>query len=492
MLTEPAPGVVVSGRYELARVMARGGMGSVWVGKHLQLDVPVAVKFMDPQLARDPVACERFEREAKAAAQLRSPHVVQVLDYGVDGEHPFIVMEMLQGEDLRSRLRKQGRLSLEAACRLLNQACKALRLAGDAGIVHRDLKPGNLFLARTGDDEVLKILDFGVAKAAGSARVAGDGTKTGVVLGSPHYMSPEQARGGRDIDQRSDLFSMGVILFQALTGEKPFPGEFIVDVVVKICTETPPKPSSLVPELPPSVDRFFERALERDPEMRFQSAREMAASFQAIVAAHLGVAESELSSGSLTLPARVRERVPPLSKGASPDAAAPTLVTGAEGLGEAAARSGAGGGEAGTLTQASQSIDALAPRAVRARWPFAVAALAVAAGGVALWLGLRAGTTAAPAPPSSAGQAAALATSDLAPHASAAASEPSSTVSSSSPIAAAASASATSASVAAPSAPPPPLATHTVRTAPTQPPPPPSSKPPPAASTPTPHPVLGI
>ncbi|MCC6524624.1 MAG: serine/threonine protein kinase, partial [Polyangiaceae bacterium] len=288
---------MVGGKYRLERLIARGGMGSVWEATHTQLDVRVAVKFMEPELASNADARERFEREAKAAAHLRSPHVVQVLDYGVDDERPFIVMEKLEGQDLRARLRGLGRMSLEQACRILNQACKALRLAADAGIVHRDLKPGNIFLCKSGDDEVVKILDFGVAKA-GRGRI-GEGTKSGMLLGSPHYMSPEQARGGRSIDHRSDLWSMAVILYQMLTGQKPFAGEDLGDVIVKICSDPVPVPSTLCPELPTSVDRFFARALDRDPAARFQSAREMAASFQALVAQHLGIAESELSSSGM-------------------------------------------------------------------------------------------------------------------------------------------------------------------------------------------------
>jgi eukaryotic-like serine/threonine-protein kinase len=298
-MTPLAPGLLVGGRYRLDRMMASGSMGSVWAGWHTRLDVPVAVKFMDPRLADRPAARDRFEREAKAAAHLRSPHVVQVLDYGVEDDRPFIVMELLEGEDLHTRLHGTGRLSLAVASRVLNQCCKALRLAADAGIVHRDLKPSNIFITKSGEDEVVKILDFGVAKALIPGSMGGGVTQTGVLIGSPHFMSPEQVRGGKHVDHRSDLWSMGIILFHLLTGRNPFGGEQLGNVLLRICTAPVPKPSELVPDLPPSVDDFFVRALERDPELRFQSAREMAARFQAIVAQHLGIPESELSSGSL-------------------------------------------------------------------------------------------------------------------------------------------------------------------------------------------------
>ena len=315
----PEPGIVISGKYRLKEVLATGGMGSVWSAHHQKLDSTVAIKFMDPVLAGSDEARGRFEREAKAAAKLRSPHVVQVLDYGVEEDTPFIVMELLEGEDLRSRIKTRGHLGLSEAATILKHACKALRLAADAGIVHRDLKPGNIFLARSGDDEVAKILDFGVAKATRSA--VSDNTSTGVLLGSPHYMSPEQARG-LELDPRSDLFSMGVILFMMVTGERPFSGEDVGDIIVRICTEPVPAASSIQPELPEEFDRFFERALARDRAKRFQSAQAMAAEFATIVAAHMGLAFPESSqSGSLRLPGS-----PPLPPDSHPTPSHPALT----------------------------------------------------------------------------------------------------------------------------------------------------------------------
>ena len=213
---------VIAGKYRLVRPLARGGMGTVWAASHIQLDRDVAIKLMAPSSAGSAEARARFEREAKACAQLSSPHIVGVYDVGVAEDVPFLVMELLQGEDLGSRLRREGRLSVSAAAALLIPVCKALRRAHDAGIVHRDIKPSNIFIVRDDDAEVVKVLDFGVAKFT-LLRSEGTLTQAGALLGSPNYMSPEQVRN-RDVDARSDLWSLGVVFFQAVTGQLPFRG----------------------------------------------------------------------------------------------------------------------------------------------------------------------------------------------------------------------------------------------------------------------------
>jgi len=283
---QPAPDVVIAGKYCLESQLASGGMGSVWIARHLDLDIEIAIKFMDPACA-SPEGRVRFEREAKAAACLQSPHVVAVLDYGVDEDLPYIVMELLKGEDLEDRLLKHGRLPLAQASKILSQAAKALRRAQELGIVHRDLKPHNLFLAKAAEgdeehDDVLKILDFGIAKETGPALVGG-ATQTGEIMGSPHYMSPEHVRGARDIDFRSDLWSLGVIMFRACTGRLPFDSDVVGDVIGKILADPIPKATSIAKDLPASIDEFFGRALARDRNQRYQSAREMADEFAEIV-----------------------------------------------------------------------------------------------------------------------------------------------------------------------------------------------------------------
>ena len=287
-------GTIIAGRYKLERPLARGGMGSVWVARHLQLDVTIALKFMAPEYASSTEARARFEQEAKASAQLKSPNVVQVHDYGLEGDTPYLAMELLEGEDLEDRLDRAKRLSLADAANILNQACKALRLAHETGLVHRDLKPGNLFLAKHGDDEAVKILDFGIAKA--STGVAGQSTKTGSLIGSPHYMSPEQVRNSKQVDHRSDLWSMGVIAFRMLTGRLPFPGEEVGEILVDICTAPIPVPSQIAPDLGGPVDAFVARALARDPAQRFQSARELAEAMSAVA----GVAAPRMSLPSVS------------------------------------------------------------------------------------------------------------------------------------------------------------------------------------------------
>ncbi|WP_437987420.1 protein kinase domain-containing protein [Sorangium sp. So ce117] len=313
-----AEGSVVAGRYRLERMLARGGMGAIWVARHLQLDATVAVKLMAPEYAASSAARARFEREARAAAQLKIPNVVHVHDYGLEGDTPFLVMELLDGEDLETRLSREGRLSTAATLGIVTQVCKALRRAHEAGIVHRDLKPANLFLSRQDEDELVKVLDFGIAKAQGTL-LAGNETKTGTLVGSPYYMSPEQVRRSKTLDWRSDLWSVGVIAYRCLTGRLPFPGEEIGEVFVAICTEDVPLASSVVPELGPAVDGFFSRALARDPAHRFQGASELAEALGAAVSA----AGSEPRPLQPSVPA---EGPPPLlavaggAPAASPDA----------------------------------------------------------------------------------------------------------------------------------------------------------------------------
>ena len=276
-----AAGSIIGGKYRLDRPVSRGGMGAVWAGRHVHLGSPVAVKFMDPTFADSPAFRARFEREARAAASLQSPHVVGVQDYGIDGGTPYIVMELLQGEDLHARLERCGRLGLVEASSLLAQLGKALRRAHEIGLVHRDLKPRNIFLARIDDDEVVKILDFGIAKDTVSKNI-GEVTNTGELMGSPHYMSPEQLRADKDLDARSDLWALGVILFRCLTGHLPFPGDALGTVMAKILVDPIPPVIPLAPDLPPSLDAFFARALARDRAARFQSVRDMVDAFRTI------------------------------------------------------------------------------------------------------------------------------------------------------------------------------------------------------------------
>jgi eukaryotic-like serine/threonine-protein kinase len=316
-----APGVVIAGKYVLEKPLAQGGMGAVWIALDTRLEVRVAVKFIAPSLSRSAEMVVRFEREAKSAAQLRSPHVVQVFEYGVDHGMPYMVMELLEGEDLGERLRRQGRLSLSEAAVIMEQACKALRKAHEAGIVHRDIKPSNIFLARHDEDEVVKLLDFGIAKSVDSS-VGDDGTHTGALLGSPKYVSPEQVRSSRGVDHRSDLWSLGLVMFRIVTGEMAFVGDSDADTMVKLCSAPIPVPSSVAGDLPPDVDAWFKRALVREPEGRFQSAREMASTFAKLLGRapepSVRWAESPPAAATLMPETHVREANAPTSSVSRP------------------------------------------------------------------------------------------------------------------------------------------------------------------------------
>jgi serine/threonine-protein kinase len=288
----PTEGRVIGGKYRLETSLARGGMGLVWIARHIDLDVLVAVKLMAPKYNPSRRERARFMREAKAAARLRSRNVVTVLDYGVEMQTQYIVMELLEGEDLGARLEREGVLSVREATKLLDEMANAVELAHRAGIVHRDLKPENIFLARVAGEaeEVVKVLDFGIAKDLnpGSAEEA---TRSGVAIGTPHYMSPEQARGSKSINHRSDLWSIGVILFRALLGRLPFEGMVAIEILDAVANDPIPAPSSVDPGLPADVDRFFARALAREPSDRFQTIREMTEAFHQMassLASHKG------------------------------------------------------------------------------------------------------------------------------------------------------------------------------------------------------------
>lgn len=313
-----SPGAVIGGKYRLKSPLRQGGMGSVWVATHLSLDTSVAVKFM---LNTPPTTAEagsdggsgkgkatpsssmtvesrgRFEREAKVVAAIRSANVVQVLDYGIDQGAQYIVMELLDGEDLGAHLKRVGRMPIHEVSRLVVAVARALQRAHDAGLVHRDLKPPNVFLAKEGDEMVPKVLDFGVAKALVRDQAVGEGTVEGTLVGTPWYMSPEQARARSNIDHRADLWSLGVIIYRALTGVRPFESESLLELVVQICSQSPVPPSKVNPSLPPALDEFMAKALDRDPDKRFQSAREMSRALVAIAPVHATVPPPRDASG---------------------------------------------------------------------------------------------------------------------------------------------------------------------------------------------------
>jgi serine/threonine-protein kinase len=271
------PGTLIAERYRLERKLGSGGMGSVWLARDLSLDSTCAIKLVDhDKLGNDEVRV-RFQREARAAAQIRSANVVDVFDHGLWRGMPFIVMEYLQGEDLGARLERLRQLSLRETYDIVAQVARALVRAHALGIVHRDLKPENIFLVPGDDHEIAKVLDFGIAKLD-QYSLTDKTTKTGSFMGTPYYMSPEQARG-KGIDWRSDLWALGIIIYQCLTGRPPFESEALGELLGMIMYDPIPKLTEANPELPAELEEFWQRATARDREARFQTAKELADAF---------------------------------------------------------------------------------------------------------------------------------------------------------------------------------------------------------------------
>lgn len=268
-----AQGTLLEGKYRIERLLGAGGMGSVWVAEHTMLHRPVAVKVLDSSATtRDATAVQRFLREAQTAARLRSDHIVDVLDVGrfEDGT-PFLIMELLEGETLSSRIKREGRLQQGEAALLVDHLLSGLSAAHAAGVIHRDIKPDNCFITRKDGRDHLKLLDFGISKVAGDAREMRM-TRTGVVMGTPYYMAPEQARGAKEIDHRCDLYAVGAILYECVTGRVPFEAESVNELLFKIVLEPLVPPRSMAPELDPKFEALILHAMGREADQRYQTA----------------------------------------------------------------------------------------------------------------------------------------------------------------------------------------------------------------------------
>jgi serine/threonine protein kinase len=276
---EIAPGQVVGGKWRIVRLIGRGGMGAVYEGQNTAIGKRVALKFIDPDYAGQPEIISRFQREAEAASVVESAHIVQVFDSGTTEQGiPYIVMELLQGEDLRSRLKRLRKLTPGEAVHIAAQMLRGLHRAHEAGIVHRDLKPDNVFLVDRDDEpQFAKIVDFGISKMMSRSDGVSVGTLTrqGMVLGTPYYMSPEQAQAVGDLDGRTDLWAVGAILYESLAGRPPFQGDAYEPIIVAICSADPPALRTLEPAVPERLAAVVHRALTRDRARRFQTAREM-------------------------------------------------------------------------------------------------------------------------------------------------------------------------------------------------------------------------
>jgi serine/threonine-protein kinase len=267
-------GQPVTPNIRLVRVLDQGSMGSVWVADHLTLGTQVAVKFMSPEVAKNPNLVARFTREAHAAAQIKSVHVVQILDHGItpDGV-PYIAMELLEGESLHKRLRREGHVAPPDTARIISQTCKALAKAHNLGIVHRDIKPANIFLTDADDEIFVKLLDFGVAKQQDADFQM---TRTNEKVGTPFYMCPEQLISAKHVDFRADLWSIGVVAYHCLIGQVPFKASTFGDLCLTVSRGVFPLPSQVRPDLPPALDAWFLRALAKQPTARFESAKQQA------------------------------------------------------------------------------------------------------------------------------------------------------------------------------------------------------------------------
>lgn len=322
-MTAPvSEGDVVLDKYRVERVLGQGGMGVVVAATHVDLDQKVALKFLLPEALAHPELVERFAREAKAAARIQSQHVVRVIDTGrMPSGAPFMVMEYLEGQDLGELLDREARLPRALAVDYVLQALEAIGEAHAAGIVHRDLKPSNLFLAKQRDRrQIVKVLDFGISKL--EDRSAAPITRTATMMGSPHYMSPEQLVSSRDVDPRSDIWSLGVILYELVAGRRPFSGESMPEVVGQILRNAPERLGALVPDVGLDFELVVARCLASEPENRFASVAQLAEALRGFAS------DSAVASLSAERTARVlgAASVPPASAVTAPESAPIVVV----------------------------------------------------------------------------------------------------------------------------------------------------------------------
>lgn len=392
-----AAGDVIADKYRVQQVLGSGGMGVVVAAEHIELREKVAIKFLLDRAADDPELSERFLREARAAVKIKSEHVVRVIDVGrLPSGAPYMVMEYLEGEDLSQRI-ERGPLPIEDAADFIIQSCEAMNVAHRSGIVHRDLKPANLFLTQRPDGSpIVKVLDFGISKVSSPEAQQLSLTHTQAMMGSPLYMSPEQMRSSKDVDRRADIWSLGVILYELVTGDVPFSGATFPEVLVKVMTDPAPSLRALRPDAPEALDAIVRRCLAKSPADRYSSVAALAVALAPFASARTVGLHARLEQ-SLSVPA-------PGTEGAR-GAAGPALgATRIEGKGPMPALSaveagapGAGAPERlppGTHTswEGEEAERLVPPRPKLLRLGVTASLLAIAGGAVA-WLRW------APAPP---------------------------------------------------------------------------------------------
>jgi serine/threonine protein kinase len=328
------PGVVegdiIADKYRVEKVLGAGGMGVVVAARHVQLDERVALKFLRPEALGDEEAVARLVREARAAVKIKSEHVARVLDVGtLDSGAPYIVMEYLDGGDLAAWLKQRGALPIDQAIDFVLQAAVAVAEAHALGIVHRDLKPANLFCVRRADGQLsIKVLDFGISKLtdmAGAVSAMGM-TKTGALMGSPLYMSPEQMRSSKDVGPETDIWALGIILFELIAGRPAFVGESVADLAIKISQEPIPSLRGLRPEIAAGLEAVVVKCLEKNPRRRYRNVGEVALALLPFAPKRAAASVERISgiieAAGLSDSGRV---VPPSSRGDETQAAGGTL-----------------------------------------------------------------------------------------------------------------------------------------------------------------------
>ncbi|MBI5512457.1 MAG: protein kinase [Deltaproteobacteria bacterium] len=365
-----ATGTIIGERYRVLRALGSGGMATVYEAEHLSIGQRVAIKVLHPHLARKSDLVSRFEDEARTATRINHEHIVAVTDLGRHGEVPFMAMEYLQGESLADKMDREHVLSVPAAMHLLDQILAALEAVHAAGVVHRDLKPANIFLIeRAGIPDYVKLLDFGVSKARFEARAKGRAaTRSGIVMGTPQYMAPEQALGHRDLDARADVYSAGVLLYEMVTGLLPFDAPGHSEVIVMVATHHPPP----VPagahrlDLPVAVDQAIATAMRFSREERFQNATAFRQAVRPWVPA-LSAFGREVSNPMIAIPERSHhtpvpsvEVMPPLPAPEEPHTPPPTQPFGLVPVRAGATPVGAEA-PAATLAPEGSALDAPAP-----------------------------------------------------------------------------------------------------------------------------------
>ncbi len=272
----PLEGRMIDRRFRFVRMLGEGGMSTVWMAENVRVRKHVAIKLMHPEYARNPRTLQRFQNEATAAGRIGNPHICDILDFGESPLGPYMVMEMLKGQAFADLLESQGRIDPPLAVLIIREALKGLGAAHAAGIIHRDLKPENVFLHEPEPGRMLvKLVDFGISKFTEDAGSGGGRTAANVIMGTPEYMAPEQAAGAANVDARTDIWAIGVMLYRALAGIEPFKGKTMAALLVALSTENPAPLTNYVPDLPPGLVAVIERCLRKRPDERFATTTEL-------------------------------------------------------------------------------------------------------------------------------------------------------------------------------------------------------------------------